>query len=46
MADTSAYVRYLPRFDPEPEDLFVKIDPNTERNIEAERTDPSPFRPS
>jgi hypothetical protein len=38
MADTSAYVRYLPRYDPEPADLSVKIDPNTERHVEAEQT--------
>lgn len=38
MADTSAYVRYLPRFDPEPEDLSVKIDPDTERHVEADQT--------
>lgn len=38
MADTSAYVRYLPRFDADPEDLSVKIDPYTERHITADQT--------
>lgn len=38
MPDTSAYVRYLPRFDPDPEDLSVKIDPDTETHIEADQT--------
>ncbi len=38
MADTSAFVRYLPRYDPDPEDLSVKIDPDTERHVQAEQT--------
>ncbi|GGK49656.1 hypothetical protein [Salinarimonas ramus] len=38
MPDTSAWVRYLPAFDPDPEDLSVKIDPNTERHVSAEET--------
>ncbi len=38
MADTSAYVRYLPRFNPNPEDLSVNIDPFAENHVEAEET--------
>lgn len=38
MPDTSAYVRYLPAFDPDPEDLSVKIDPDTETHVHAEET--------
>lgn len=38
MPDTSAFVRYLPRFDPDPEDLSVKIDPETEKHVEADQT--------
>ncbi len=38
MPDTSAYVRYLPRFDPDPEDLSVKIDPYTEKHVSADQT--------
>jgi len=38
MPDTSAYVRYLPRFDPNPEDIAVHLDPHTESHVEAEKT--------
>ncbi|MGJ3263008.1 MAG: hypothetical protein ACFE0R_07215 [Salinarimonas sp.] len=38
MPDTSAFVRYLPTFDPDPADLSVKIDPNTEKHVSAEET--------
>ncbi len=38
MADTSAFVRYLPRFDPDPDDLSVKIDPYTEKHVAADQT--------
>lgn len=38
MPDTSAFVRYLPRFDPDPEDLSVKIDPYTEKHVSADQT--------
>jgi len=38
MPDTSAYVRYLPHFDPNPEDFTVNVDPNTEQHEQAERT--------
>jgi hypothetical protein len=38
MADTSAYIRYLPRFNPNPEDLSVNIDPFAEHHVEAEET--------
>lgn len=38
MPDTSAFVRYLPRFDEDPEDLQVNVDPHTARHISAEVT--------
>ncbi|MCG5540547.1 MULTISPECIES: hypothetical protein [unclassified Halorhodospira] len=38
LADTSAYVRYLPRFNPQPEDLTVHVDPFAEHHEGAEVT--------
>lgn len=38
MADTSAYVRYLPRFDRDPDDLSVKIDPYTDKHVSTDQT--------
>ncbi|MBK5936044.1 MAG: hypothetical protein LLP51_01075 [Halorhodospira halophila] len=38
LADTSAYVRYLPRFNPQPEDLTVHVDPFAEHHEGAEIT--------
>lgn len=38
LADTSAYVRYLPRFNPAPGDLTVHIDPFAEHHQGAEVT--------
>jgi hypothetical protein len=38
MPDTSAFVRYLPAYDRDPEDLSVKIDPGTEKHVDAEQT--------
>ncbi|MFP4146143.1 MAG: hypothetical protein ACLFSI_00325 [Halorhodospira sp.] len=38
LADTSAYVRYMPRFNPQPEDLTVHVDPFAEHHEGAEIT--------
>jgi len=38
LADTSAYVRYMPRFNPQPEDLSVHLDPFAEHHEGAEVT--------
>ncbi len=38
MPDTSAFVRYVPRFDAHPEDLYVKVDPFTEPHTHADAT--------
>ena len=38
LADTSAYVRYLPRFNPQPGELSVHVDPFAEHHEGAEVT--------
>ncbi len=38
MPDTSAFVRYQPRFKGIPQDLTVQLDPHTESHVDAEPT--------